>query len=102
LSLLQAVSQAGGFQRRGAHISQVAIVRGSLAQPRVAVVDMTAILAGQAPDIALEAQDIVFVPHAPHRVLRRYVDLILDTFVRTVGVNEGARAVDGRVQVAVP
>ena len=33
------------------------------------------------------------------------VDLILDTFVRTVGVNEGARAVDGRAQplgVTVP
>jgi protein involved in polysaccharide export with SLBB domain len=105
LTLIQAVSQAGGTLRRYAHLTQVAIVRGSLAQPQVAVVDMTAILAGQAPDIALQPQDIVFVPHTPYRVLTRYVDLILDTFVRTVGVNEGARAVDGRAQplgVTVP
>ena len=105
LSLVQAVSQAGGSLRRDAHLAQVAIVRGSLTQPEVAVVDMRAILAGQAPDIALQPQDIVFVPHTPYRVLTRYVDLILDTFVRTVGVNEGARAVDGRAQplgVTVP
>lgn len=105
LTLVQAVSQAGGTLRRYAHLSQVAIVRGSLAQPQVAVIDMQAILAGQAPDIALQPQDIVFVPHTPYRVLTRYVDLILDTFVRTVGVNEGARAVDGRAQplgVTVP
>lgn len=65
LTLVQAVSQAGGALRRHAHTSQVAIVRGSLTQPQVAVVDMNAILAGQSPDIALEPQDIVFVPHTP-------------------------------------
>lgn len=105
LTLAQAVAQAGGISRRYAHPSQVAIVRGSLTQPQVAVIDLNAILAGKAPDIALQPQDIVFVPHSPYRVLTRYVDLILDTFVRTVGVNEGARAVDGRAQplgVTVP
>lgn len=105
MTLVQAISQAGGPLRRDAHLGQVAIVRGSLSQPKVAMVDLTAILAGQAPDIALAPQDIVFVPHSPHRVLNRYVDLILETFVRTVGVNEGARAVDSRAQalgVTVP
>ena len=98
LTLLQAVSQAGGVLRPGAHVSQVAIVRGSLTRSRVAVVDMRPILAGQAPDIALEAKDIVFVPQTPYRELRHYVDLILDTYVRTVGVTEGARAVEGQAQ----
>jgi protein involved in polysaccharide export with SLBB domain len=101
LTLVQAVSQAGGTVRREAHLSQVAIVRGALVQPQIAVVDLSAILAGKAPDIALEAQDIVFVPYTPYRVLNRYVDLILDTFVRTVGVNEGARAAGGTAQVGV-
>jgi len=53
----------------------------------------------------LGPQDIVFVPYTPYRVLNRYVDLILDTFVRTIGVNEGARAVSDRavpVSVNVP
>ncbi len=104
LTLVQSVAQAGGTLR-DAYPSHVAIVRGSLSQPRVAVVDFSAIIRGQSPDIMLEAQDIVYVPHSPYRVLNRYVDLILDTFVRTIGVNEGARAVSDRaipVGVNVP
>jgi polysaccharide biosynthesis/export protein len=101
LTVTQAVAQAGGPLRRYAHLSQVAIVRGSLSQPKVAVVDLTAILAGQAPDVALEPQDIVFVPQTPYHVLTRYVDMILDTFVRTVGVNEGAKAANGQAQLGV-
>ncbi len=95
LTLVQSVAQAGGTLR-DAYPSHVAIVRGSLSQPQVAVVDFHAIIRGQAPDILLEAQDIVYVPHSPYRILNRYVDLILDTFVRTIGVNEGARAVSDR------
>ena len=104
LTLVQSVAQAGGTLR-DAYPTHVAIVRGSLSQPRVAVVDFNAIIRGQAPDVVLEAQDIVYVPHSPYRVLNRYVDLILDTFVRTIGVNEGARAVSDRaipVGVNVP
>lgn len=104
LTLVQSVAQAGGTLR-DAYPSHVAIVRGSLNQPQVAVVDFNAIIRGQSPDLALEPQDIVYVPHSPYRVLNRYVDLILDTFVRTIGVNEGARAVSDRaipVGVNVP
>jgi protein involved in polysaccharide export with SLBB domain len=99
LTLLQSIALAGGTIRREAYLSHVAIVRGTLSQPQVAVVDFNAIMSGQAPDLLLEPQDIVYVPHSPYRVLNRYVDLILETFVRTVGVNEGARAVSDR---AVP
>lgn len=105
LTLLQAVSQAGGTLIRESFPSQVAVVRGSLSQPKVAIVDMNAILRGQAADIVLEPQDIVYVPHSPYRVLTRYLDTILTTFVRVVGVNEGARAVSDRaapVGVNVP
>jgi polysaccharide biosynthesis/export protein len=96
LTLVQSVAQAGGTLR-DAYPSHVAIVRGSLSQPKVAVVDFNAIVKGQSPDVLLEPQDIVYVPHSPYRVLNRYVDLILDTFARTIGVNEGARAVSDRV-----
>lgn len=104
LSLVQSVAQAGGTLR-DAYPTHVAIVRGSLHEPKVAVVDFNAIVRGLAPDVTLEPQDIVYVPHSPYRVLNRYVDLILDTFVRTIGVNEGARAVSDRaipVGVNVP
>lgn len=92
LTLLRAVSEAGGTIK-DAYLSHVAIVRGSLSHPQVAIVDLQAIQHGHAPDILLDSQDIVYVPFTPYRVLRRYVDMILDTFVRTVGVNEGARAI---------
>lgn len=105
LTLVQAVAQAGGTLIREAYPSQVAVVRGSLTDPKVAIVDMNAIIAGQAADIVLEPQDIVYVPHSPYRILTRYLDTILTTFVRVVGVNEGARAVTDRaapVGVNVP
>lgn len=93
MTLAQAVAQAGGTHVREAHTSQVHIVRGSLAEPQVAVVDMATILRGGASDVLLEPHDIVYVPHSPYRVGTRLVNTILDTFVRVVGVNEGARAV---------
>jgi protein involved in polysaccharide export with SLBB domain len=92
LTLARAVSEAGGTIK-DAYLSHVAIVRGSLTQPQVAIVDLNAVQHGQANDVVLEPNDIVYVPYTPYRVLTRYVDMILDTFARTVGVNEGARAV---------
>lgn len=103
-TLAQAIARAGGTVRE-AFPAQVAIVRGSLSEPKVAVADLSAILRGEAPDVLLEPQDIVYVPLSPNRFLTRYVNLILDTFVRTVGVNEGSRAVSGQagpVGVNVP
>ncbi len=105
LTLVQAVAQAGGTHIREAYTSQVALVRGSLAEPKVALVDMGQILRGVSSDILLEPQDIVYVPQTPYRVGTRLVNTILDTFVRVVGVNEGARAVSDRaspVGVNVP
>jgi polysaccharide export outer membrane protein len=95
LTLVQSIAAAGGAERE-ACLANVAILRGSLTQPRIAIVAVDAILQGNAPDVRLEPGDIVYVPYTPNRVLNRYVDLILDTFVRTVGVNEGAYAVTGK------
>ena len=92
LSLVRAVAEAGGTLK-DAYLSHVAIVRGSLTQPQVAIVDLNAVMHGQQADVALAPDDIVYVPYTPYHVLTRYVDMILDTFVRTVGVNEGARAI---------
>lgn len=95
LTLAQAVAEAGGTIKN-AYLTHVAIVRGSLSKPEVAIADLKSISLGQSPDLRLRAGDIVYVPFTPYRTLTRYVDLILDTFVRTVGVNEGARAISNR------
>ncbi len=94
LTVVHAIALSGGADRE-AILSNVAILRGSLASPQIAIVAVDQILLGQAPDVRLEPGDIVFVPFAPQRVLTRYVNLILDTFARTVGVNAGARAISG-------
>jgi len=97
LTVVQALALAGGTVP-GACLPNVAILRGSLAHPQIAIVAVNRVLKGQAPDVRLEAGDIVYVPYTPERVLLRYANLIVDTFVRTVGVNEGAYTISSKAQ----
>lgn len=92
LTLVQAIALAGGSVPQ-ACLPNVAILRGSLAHPQIAIVAVDDVLHGKASDVRLIPGDIVYVPYKPERVLTRYVNLVLDTFVRTVGVNEGAYAI---------
>lgn len=101
-TLVSAIA-AGGGPLRDAFLSQVAIVRGSLTTPEIAVVDYNEIIKGRAPDVELQPRDIVFVPYSPYRVLTRYVDAILNTFMYTVAANAGSDVAGGdNVGVAVP
>ena len=99
---------AGGYDpgpfTKDAHLSHVAIVRGSLSTPQITVVDYNAIIKGRALDIRLEPGDIVYVPNSPFTTLKRYFNIILNTFAATVAANEGIRLVSGtgNVNVAVP
>lgn len=100
---LVAAITAGGGTLRDAYVSQVAIIRGSLTKPEIAVVDYNDILEGKAGDIPLEPRDIVFVPNSPYRFLRNYIDAALNTFVFTVAANEGIAAFGGNTAgVSVP
>jgi polysaccharide export outer membrane protein len=78
---------------KDAYLSHVAVVRGSLSDPQIAIVDYKEIIQGRAPDVILQAGDIVYVPFSPYRYLAKYADVILQTFVSSVAINEGARAV---------
>jgi len=91
-TLAQAIAGAGGTVP-DAYLSHVAIVRGSLSAPQIAIVDYRAIVHGKALDVQLEPRDIVYIPLTPYHTLERYANLIVDTFARTMGVNEGAHAV---------
>lgn len=92
-TLIGAISDAGG-PIKNAHLSQVAIVRGSLENPKIAILDYNDIVKGKASNVRLEPRDIVYVPYSPYRFLTKYLDLILLTFVRAVAINEGARAAE--------
>lgn len=92
LTVVQAIALAGGTVEN-AYLKQVAIMRGSVTHPEMGIVSVSDILHGKAEDVRLEPGDIVYVPLSPYRTLERYAYLIVDTFARTVGINEGARAV---------
>lgn len=92
MTLLTAIANSFGTAKY-AYLSHVAIVRGSLTDPTISIVDYKDIITGRAPDVALEPRDIVYVPLKPYRVLSRYADLIMTTFVSSVAINEGSRAV---------
>lgn len=91
VTLVSAISSAGG-PGPGAQLTHVAIVRGSLSEPQIAIADFTAIVTGKQPDLKLEPRDIVYVPTSAFTSIGRYADLIVETFVRTVSANEGGRA----------
>ena len=95
MTVVQAIALAGGSVPT-ACLPNVAILRGSLTHPQIAIVAVNDVLHGKAPDVRLEPGDIVYVPYKPDRVLVRYANLILNTFVRTIGVNEGAYTIDSR------
>jgi protein involved in polysaccharide export with SLBB domain len=71
---------------------QVAIVRGSLQDPSIAIVDAGAILKGKQPDILLSPRDIVYVPARSPYGLRSYVDLIITSFARSLAASAASAA----------
>lgn len=86
---------------KDAYLSHIAIVRGSLATPQIAVVNFNDIVKGRAPDVRLEPGDIIYVPNSPYTTLKRYVNMVLNTFVTTIAANEGIRWGGGEVGVGV-
>jgi len=97
VTLVSAIGSAGG-PSEGAQVSKVAIVRGSISQPEIAIVDFGAIMTGKQPDIKLEPSDIVYVPVSSFDSIAKYAGLIFETFTRTVAANEGGRAVTPNAQ----
>ena len=100
VTLVSAIAHCRGFHE-DAKPGRVAIVRGSLTEPSIAVVDADKILKGQAPDVLLKPRDIVYVPGAAPLALGAYAELVVNTFARTVAANEGTRAAGGRSGVGV-
>ena len=92
LSLATAIAYAGG-PLPYASMSQVAIVRGSLSRPSIATVNFNRIRQGELTDVELEPGDLIYVPLSTFYKVEILLNSVLDTFVRTVAVNEGQNAV---------
>lgn len=89
MTVASAIASAYGTIN-GAYLQHVAVVRGSLSRPQIAIVDYKYVIRGIAPDLALQPQDIVYVPFSPYRYLTRYAQLIVDTFVSSAAINGGS------------
>jgi protein involved in polysaccharide export with SLBB domain len=89
LTVARAVASAYGTIT-GAYMNHVAVVRGSLSNPQIAIVDYKKVIRGEALDMTLQPRDIVYVPFAPYRYLQRYAQLIVDTFVSSAAINLGS------------
>ena len=92
LTVAGAIASAFGTTK-GAYLHHVAVVRGSLSQPQITIVDYKAVIRGQAPDMALQPHDIVYVPYSPYRYLEHYAEIIVNTFVSASAINAGSAAV---------
>jgi polysaccharide export outer membrane protein len=94
VTLVSAIASALGTIQ-DAYVHHVAIVRGSLSNPHIAIVDYRDMVTGKTQNVPLQPGDIVYVPFTPYRYLTKYLNMILDTFVSSVAINEGARAAVG-------
>src|ERR1043166_3702089 len=97
MTVASAIISAGGTVKY-AQQNQVVIIRGGLTRPQIAEVDYKSIVTGKATNIRLQAGDIVYVPFSPFRKIGQLAEDVLDQFVRTVAVNEGARIIDDKAQ----
>ncbi|HSU54338.1 MAG TPA: polysaccharide biosynthesis/export family protein [Candidatus Dormibacteraeota bacterium] len=91
MTVAAAVAAAYGTIR-GAYMHHIAVVRGSLTEPQIAIVDYRRVIRGEAQDIALQPHDIVYVPFSPYRYLDKYLELVLNTFVSAAAINAGTSA----------
>lgn len=88
MTVAAAIASAYGTVN-GAYLQHVAVVRGSLSHPQIAIVDYKYVIRGKANDLALQPRDIVYVPFSPYRYLTKYAQLVVDTFVSSAAINGG-------------
>ena len=91
MTLITALAEAQGLAKN-AHSKRIVIIRESLTEPKVAIINFDAIVGGKVSDIVLQPQDIIWVPNSPFDRIDQYLGQVISSFVRTVAANEGARA----------
>jgi protein involved in polysaccharide export with SLBB domain len=81
-SVISAVTRREGFTE-GAWKDRVLVIRGSLSDPQLFVVDVKAILAGTQTDFPLEPGDIVYVNDRPWYKAEQILDTAMQNFLRS-------------------
>ena len=88
VTLLQALSRARGVTEDAG--KQVVVLRGSLTDPAVKIVDYEKLTSGQEKDFLLRPDDIVFVPERKTLVLEEILKLALRAFVARIASEAGS------------
>lgn len=94
LTLIDCIAQCKG-PAKDAHLSEVVIVRGTLANPTASIVNLQAILTGKETNVRLQPGDIVWIPRRPLGLLETTVQLVFQDAARTVAAGEGTRIAGG-------
>ena len=81
-SIISAVTRREGFTE-GSWKKRVLVVRGSLSNPKLFVVDVDAILKGHSPDFLLEPGDIVYVNNRPWYKAEQILDTAIQNFMKS-------------------
>jgi protein involved in polysaccharide export with SLBB domain len=90
LTLASALATARG-PAPNAYVSGALLIRGSVARPQVARVDLASVIKGREPNFHLQPGDILWVPKAPWQKLQEYAVVAVNAAVTTVAVRETAR-----------
>ncbi len=92
MTVAGAIASAYGTLK-DAYTPHVAVVRGSLSQPQITIVNYRQVIRGGAQDIELQPHDIVYVPFSPYRYLKHYAEMVVNSFVSASAINAGSHAV---------
>ena len=79
-SVVSAITRRKGFTE-GAWRDRVLVIRGSMSEPELFIVDVKAILAGQKPDFPLAPGDIVYVNDRPWYKAEQILDAAMQDFL---------------------
>jgi protein involved in polysaccharide export with SLBB domain len=83
MTVIAAIAARGGYTDR-AYKARVLVVRGSLNNPELFVVDTHAILDAKAVNFKLEPGDIVYVNSRPFIKVEEYLDLAATAFIQSL------------------
>ena len=101
MNLMTAIGSAQGLEE-DADKSHVSIVRGSLVNPQVAVVNLEDVMRGKAPNFALKPGDIVQVHRKGAFTWSNLGKQAAKSFVTSIALAEGSRVVgDGSTQIGI-
>lgn len=87
-TVVTTLAQARGFTKK-AYRQGCLIIRDAVSNPKVAPVNVAAIITGRQPDIRLAKGDILWVPDRPWRLLTEYAGVAVDAVVSTIASKEG-------------